>query len=93
MPDDRGAKGWHVVARGTEPDGLTHTFTKTARRADYLDHAKRMRGSPVYQASAAFDAGVGFAGHKGDAKMFLAMKYLGRGHVQEVWSYQGSKPA
>jgi outer membrane protein assembly factor BamB len=38
------------------------------------------------------DASVGFAGHKGDAKMHLAMKHLGQGHVHEVWAYQGSKP-
>jgi outer membrane protein assembly factor BamB len=82
----------HVVARGIDPDGSTQTFAKSARRADYLDHIKRMRGSPVYQASASLDAKVGFAGHKGDAKMFLAMKHLGRGHVHEIWSYQGSKP-
>jgi outer membrane protein assembly factor BamB len=82
----------HVAARGIDPDGLTQTFAETARRADYLDHAKRMRGSPAYRASAFLDAKVGFAAHKGDAKMFLAMKHLGRGHVHEVWSYQGSKP-
>jgi outer membrane protein assembly factor BamB len=81
-----------IVARGIDPDASTQTFAATARRADYLDHGKRMRDSPAYQASAFMDARVGFASHKGDAKMFLAMKHLGRGHVHEVWSYQGSKP-
>jgi outer membrane protein assembly factor BamB len=35
---------------------------------------------------------VGFAGHKGDAKTDQAMFNLGKGHVHEVWTYQGSKP-
>jgi outer membrane protein assembly factor BamB len=38
------------------------------------------------------DAAVGFGAYKGDAKMHLAMRHLGRGHVHEMWSYQGSKP-
>ena len=38
------------------------------------------------------DAGVGFAFHKGDAKMAQAMFNLGKGHISDVWSHQGSKP-
>jgi outer membrane protein assembly factor BamB len=82
----------HVAARGLQPDSATRTYTGTVRAADYLDHAKRMRGSPQYQASAMKDAAVGFGAHKGDAKMYQAMQHLGKGHVHEVWSYQGSKP-
>jgi outer membrane protein assembly factor BamB len=35
---------------------------------------------------------VGFAAFKGDAKMAQAMFNLGKGHVHEIWTYQGSKP-
>jgi Ca-activated chloride channel family protein len=82
----------HVASRGLEPDSATKTYMGTAGLANYLDHAKRMRGSPRYAFSAGVDASVGFAGHKGDAKMFQAMKHLGKGHVHEIWAYQGSKP-
>jgi Ca-activated chloride channel family protein len=82
----------HVAARGITPEADTRTYTQTAGLADYLDHARRMRGSPRYKKSSGMDAAVGFAAHKGDAKMHLAMKHLGQGHVHEVWAYQGSKP-
>jgi outer membrane protein assembly factor BamB len=38
------------------------------------------------------DSAVGFGLYKGDAKMAQAMRNLGKGHVHEVWTYQGSKP-
>ena len=38
------------------------------------------------------DASVGFAGHKGDAKMDQAGGHLGHGHVSSIWAYQGSRP-
>ena len=37
-------------------------------------------------------AAVGFASHKGDAKIDQAMRNLGTGQVSAVWAYQGSKP-
>jgi outer membrane protein assembly factor BamB len=67
-------------------------YAGTSRSADYLDHAKRAAGSPQYTTSAHLDALVGFSGFKGDAKMHLAAMNLGKGHVHEVWAYQGSKP-
>jgi outer membrane protein assembly factor BamB len=67
-------------------------YRGTSRRADYLDHDKRMRGSPIYQASTDKDAAVGFSHSKGDAKMHQAMSNLGKGHVHAIWAYQGSKP-
>jgi outer membrane protein assembly factor BamB len=81
-----------VAVQGAYPNAATRAYLKTVRRADYLDHAKRLRGSPRYVTSAAMDAQVGFASHKGDAQMHLAMRHLGRGNVHEVWSYQGSTP-
>src|SRR5262249_48283227 len=38
------------------------------------------------------DAGVGFGGGKGDAKIAQAMGNLGQASVSGVWSYQGSRP-
>jgi Ca-activated chloride channel family protein len=70
----------------------TEEFSGTAGVADYLDHEKRQRRSPHYRAHAMYDAGVGFASHKGDAKIDQAMRNLGTAHVAGVWSYQGSKP-
>jgi outer membrane protein assembly factor BamB len=70
----------------------TEPFLGTAAAADYLDHAKRERRSPSYKMHAALDGGVGFGGHKGDAKIHQAMGHLGTAHVFGVWTYQGSKP-
>jgi outer membrane protein assembly factor BamB len=70
----------------------SEAFPGTERAADYLDHAKRQRRSPHYAAQARFDSSVGFAGHKGDAKIHQAMCNLGQGHVYGVWAFQGSKP-
>jgi Ca-activated chloride channel family protein len=67
-------------------------YAETARQADYLDHAKRMRGSPRYVGSAHKDSAVGFGYAKGDAKMYQATANLGQSHVHSVWAYQGSKP-
>jgi outer membrane protein assembly factor BamB len=81
----------HLAAR--ELRGAAYRFyAGTARKADYLDHAKRVRGSPRYAASSKADGAVGFGAAKGDAKMAQAMWNLGKGHVHEVWTYQGSKP-
>jgi outer membrane protein assembly factor BamB len=81
----------HLAARAMRDARYRH-YAATARKADYLDHAKRVRGSPRYKASYAADSAVGFAASKGDAKMAQAMYNLGKGHVHEVWTYQGSKP-
>ena len=67
-------------------------YPGTAQKADYLDHAKRARMSPRYAASQHADSAVGFGAFKGDAKMAQAMRNLGKGHIHEVWAYQGSKP-
>jgi Ca-activated chloride channel family protein len=70
----------------------TEHYPDTAAMADYLDHEKRRQRSPHFAKQAAFDAGVGFAGSKGDAKMYQAMGHLGHSHVSALWAYQGSKP-
>jgi hypothetical protein len=81
----------HLAARAMR-DARYRYYAATARKADYLDHAKRARRSPRYAASQHADSAVGFGAFKGDAKMAQAMHNLGKGHVHEVWTYQGSKP-
>jgi Ca-activated chloride channel family protein len=81
----------HLSARSIK-EGTYRHYIETARKADYLDHAKRKIGSPMYQASELADSSVGFSGFKGDAKMYQAMANLGKGHVHAIWAYQGSKP-
>jgi len=80
-----------LAARKLKEAAYRH-YSGTVRRADYLDHAKRMRSSPQYAASAQMDMNVGFAAGKGDAKMHQAMVNLGSAHVHGVWAFQGSKP-
>jgi Ca-activated chloride channel family protein len=82
----------HLARKFSSLGTPTEMFSGTATVADYLDHGKRQRGSPHYGFHAEYDAGVGFAFHKGDAKMHQAMHNLGTAHVAGVWSYQGSKP-
>jgi outer membrane protein assembly factor BamB len=81
----------HLAARAAKTADYRR-YAQTARKADYLDHQKRMRRSPHYAASAQADAFVGFAHAKGDAKMHQAAANLGTAHVHGVWAYQGSKP-
>jgi outer membrane protein assembly factor BamB len=81
----------HLAARAARAAAYRH-YADTARKADYLDHRKRMRSSPRYAASAGKDAHVGFGHAKGDAKMHQAAANLGTAHVHGVWAYQGSKP-
>jgi outer membrane protein assembly factor BamB len=81
----------HLAAWSLDQQTL-RAYWATARKADYLDHLKRMRGSPRYAASTHADSAVGFGHSKGDAKILGAMRNLGQGHVHSVWSYQGSKP-
>ena len=69
-----------LAARGLHEQKMRR-YAATSRKADYLDHAKRMHGSPVYAADEHRDANVGFAHAKGDAKMFQAMRNLGKSHV------------
>jgi Ca-activated chloride channel family protein len=80
-----------VATCGTETKHAVTDLASTARKADYLDYAKRQRSGKegAYQAA---DAGVGFGGEKGDAKIFQATSNLGQASVHGVWSYQGSKP-
>jgi outer membrane protein assembly factor BamB len=83
----------HLAARSSrEARARQRHYAGTARQADYLDHAKRMRSSPRYAACSIKDADVGFGVAKGDAKMTQAMGNLGTAHVHGVWAYQGSKP-
>jgi outer membrane protein assembly factor BamB len=82
----------HVAARGIDAMADTVTFHCTGTPADYLDYAKRQGRSPLDQACEMADGAVGFAGHKGDAKMAQAMQNLGKGHISAVWAHQGSKP-
>jgi outer membrane protein assembly factor BamB len=77
-----------VAAAGTP----TYQFEGTGTPASYLDHAKRAHRSPRYAAQELCDGAVGFAGHKGDAKMHQARVHLGRSHVSAIWAFQGSKP-
>jgi outer membrane protein assembly factor BamB len=81
----------YLAARAMR-DARYRMYKATARKADYLDHAKRVKGSPRYAASFHADSTVGFGAFKGDAKMAQAMYNLGKGHVHEIWTYQGSKP-
>jgi outer membrane protein assembly factor BamB len=93
-PSDEGApqQEEYVAQRGQGPNAGTVKYPCTGTPADYLHHLKRMRRSPQYKMYAMADAGVGFASHKGDAKMTQAMLNLGKGHISDVWSHQGSKP-
>src|SRR5262249_31909839 len=85
------AQSEHLAARALK-EAVLRRYAATSRKADYLDHAKRMRGSPRYAASADLDAAVGFAHANGDAKRSQAVGNLGHAHVHAVWAYQGSKP-
>jgi outer membrane protein assembly factor BamB len=82
----------HLATRGTAARAATRAFPSTRTAADYLDYAKRKARSPVYRECELADGGVGFATHKGDAKMAQAMYNLGKGHISAVWAHQGSRP-
>jgi outer membrane protein assembly factor BamB len=82
----------YLAARGQGEKAGTVPVPCTGTPAHYLDHAKRAHRSPRYAASSMADAAVGFAFHKGDAKLDQAMANLGKGHIFDVWSHQGSKP-
>jgi outer membrane protein assembly factor BamB len=82
----------HMATRSAGAEGATSPYEGTAAFADYLDHAKRMARSPHYADCETADGSVGFAYHKGDAKMDQARGHLGHGHVSSLWAYQGSKP-
>jgi outer membrane protein assembly factor BamB len=95
--DERGHAGGAVyqtehLGSHNIKDATYRDYRATSRKADYLDHDKRRSGSPIYQSSSERDAYVGFSQSQGDAKMYQAMKNLGKGHVHAVWAYQGSKP-
>lgn len=82
----------HCAKRESSKNGKTHVLQETSRKADYLDHSKRLSRSPRYASDELHDAAVGFAALKGSSKMHQAMQNLGHGHVASVWAYQGSKP-
>lgn len=80
-----------VATRGTEAKHAVTDLASTARKADYLDYAKRQK-SGKEASNQEQDASVGFGGGKGDAKISQSMANLGQASVHGVWSYQGSKP-
>ena len=82
----------HCASRECQPGSPIRGYARTRRKADYLDHGKRRRGSPKFRHMAHHDVGVGFAAFKGSAKIHQAMRNLGHGSVAGVWGYQGSKP-
>ena len=90
MPEGDAAKGGvyqsEYLAARTLKEAHFRSYGGTARPADYLDHGKRMRGSPRYAASSHKDMNVGFGYAKGDAKMAQAMANLGTAHVHGVWA-------
>jgi Ca-activated chloride channel family protein len=91
-PAETGPYQTEQLAARALHEKMMRGYAGTVRKADYLDHGKRLRGSPQYKVSEHRDAAVGFGYAKGDAKMYQAMHNLGKGHVHAVWAYQGSKP-
>jgi outer membrane protein assembly factor BamB len=81
-----------VAMRGLGAMSATVPFSCTGTPAAYLDYTKRRHRSPQDRACEMADGDVGFAGHKGDAKMAQAVQNLGKGHISAVWAHQGSKP-
>jgi outer membrane protein assembly factor BamB len=82
----------HLARRARAAEAATHKMETTEQDADYLDYDKRAAGSPVESLLHAYDANVGFAHTKGQAKIYQAMGHLGHGTVAGIWSYQGSRP-
>jgi outer membrane protein assembly factor BamB len=82
----------HVAFKAAAAGTPTESFAATSTPADYLDHEKRRRRSPVYSEYTEQDTSVGFGSFKGDSKVFQAERNLGHGHVSALWAYQGSKP-
>jgi outer membrane protein assembly factor BamB len=82
----------HMAMQRAAAGSPSEPIPGTRSPADYLDHEKRRHRSPHYGMHGAYDGGVGFGGHKGDAKINQAMGNLGTGHVFGVWAFQGSKP-
>ena len=80
-PRGRIARRRAPLLRGDGPEGRL----PRPRQAD-------ARVAPIRGQSARSTAWSGSAAIKGDAKMDQAMHNLGKGHVHEVWTYQGSKP-
>jgi outer membrane protein assembly factor BamB len=81
-----------MAGRGRGANATYFAFGSTAAAADYLDFAKRQKGSPYFAACEMEDQKVGFGAHKGSARMDAAMYNMGHGHVSSLWAYQGSKP-
>ncbi len=81
-----------LAGRPIEKDGKVNDYKDTKRNADDLDYDKRKADSKLEVGQNKADAGVGFAGSKGDGKLSQAQMNLGRANVSGVWSYQGSRP-
>jgi Ca-activated chloride channel homolog len=81
-----------VAGRGVSASDTVKSLEATKQKAEYLDFAKRNAASPQEKKLQEADAGVGFGGGKGDAKISQAMGNLGQASVSGVWSYQGSRP-
>src|SRR5262249_21794870 len=81
-----------VANRVTKPAGDVKDLPATKQTADYLDYNKRAALSQNEKKMQEADAGVGFGGAKGDAKIAQAQMNLGQASVSGVWSYQGSRP-
>jgi outer membrane protein assembly factor BamB len=92
LPRGQLQKTEHVTGRGRGAMGASFAFEGTTAAADYLDHAKRQKGSRYFAACEEADQQVGFGAHKGSAKMDAAAQNLGHNQVSSLWAYQGSKP-
>ena len=92
LPKGGAQKMEQLAGRGRGAKAAYFAYAGTAAAADYLDHAKRQKGSPYFAACEEEDRKVGFGAHKGSAKMDAAMNHLGHNQVSSLWAYQGSKP-
>jgi Ca-activated chloride channel family protein len=80
-----------VAARPTAKAGIVKDLPATKRLAEDLDYAKNA-AKPLEQAQKLQDDSVGFATAPAAAKLSQARSNLGKGTVNGVWAYQGSKP-
>jgi Ca-activated chloride channel family protein len=76
---------------GSSRQAAVKDLESTKRIADDLDYQKNA-AKPLERAQKEQDATVGFAAAPADAKLAQAMQNLGKGSVNGVWAYQGSKP-
>src|SRR5262249_8900354 len=76
---------------GSSRQAAVKDLESTKRVADDLDYQKNA-ANRLERAQKEQDATVGFANAPADAKLAQAMQNLGKGSVNGVWAYQGSKP-